>query len=167
MIPITKEVGRRGVLRSVAVAGAVAASGCTAFANWIGDKVLGHVNLFNETSSRLDGTIVIDDPDGETVLDDTFESQPSEDDADENGTDEEDGADVYEDVWTGSGTYEVSVTLADGSEVDDTSNASESVDIDDPDEQMLAVVFGSADFDRGIGFATGTKLTEFQENAGE
>lgn len=161
----TPRIRRRAVLGAAGTATLAGLAGCTAVVNWIGDKVLGDVNLFNNTADRQEGSIVVTDSGGETVLDDSFDLPPSDDengDGDSSGDDE--GASVFEDVWTGSDTYEASVTLADGFDVQGETEASASVSIDDPDESKLAVAFGADEFEDGITFATGEKLSEFREN---
>ena len=161
---------RREVLGITGSATLAGLAGCTAVVDWIGDKVLGDVNIFNETTERVAGTIVVTSSDGTDVLDTSFDAPPADED-DETGSqpDEENSStetsedtQVFEDVWDGSGTYDVRVRLADGQTVGNGSQASASVEIEDPDEEMLAVAFGASDFDACIGFATGDALSEFQ-----
>ncbi|AGB16467.1 hypothetical protein Halru_1868 [Halovivax ruber XH-70] len=158
-----------GVAGSATLAGL---AGCTALVDWIGDKVLGDVNIFNETTERVTGTIVVTDSDGTDVLDASFDAPPADEDEgddsqpDEGNTSTEASEDtqVFEDVWDGPGRYEVRVELDEDQTVGDDATASTSVEISDPDEEMLAVVLGASDFDAGIGFATGDALSEFQDN---
>lgn len=161
----TSIVNRRRLLGGIATGAAISVAGCADLANWIGDQVLGDVNVFNETAERLEGTIVVTAPSGESALDTTFDVPPGgEDDDGSTASSDDDGASVFEDVWTEAGTYDVQVALADGSEVQGESRASVSASIDDPDDEMLAVVIGASDVEKPIAFATGTELTDFQDN---
>lgn len=172
MGPRNTDFRRREVLGITGSATLTGLAGCTALVDWIGNKVLGDVNIFNETAERVTGSIVVTSSDGTDVLDTSFDAPPAdEDDETDSQTDEENGSteasedtQVFEDVWDGSGTYEVRVRLDEDQTVGNESQASVSVEIEDPDEEMLAVVFGASDFDAGIGFATGDGLSEFQDN---
>ncbi|WP_247728965.1 hypothetical protein [Halovivax limisalsi] len=158
-------VDRRRLLGGVATVAAGSVAGCSDLVNWIGDQVLGDVNVFNETTNRLDGSIVITAPSGESALDTTFDLPPGGENGDgSTASTDEDGASVFEDVWTDAGTYDVRVALADGHEVDGESAASVSATIEKPDDEMLAVVIGAADVEDPIAFATGTEMTDFQNN---
>lgn len=172
MGPRHSEFRRREVLGTAVGATLVGLAGCTALVDWIGDEVLGDVNIFNETAERVTGSIVVTGSDGTDVLDASFDAPPAdEDEGDDSQPDEGDTStetseetQVFEDVWDGPGTYEVRVQLDDDQTVGDDATASTSVEISDPDEEMLAVVLGASDFDPGIGFATGDALSEFQDN---
>lgn len=171
MGPRNTGIRRREVLGVAGGAALAGVAGCTALVDWIGDKVLGDVNIFNNTTGRITGTIVVTREDGTTVLDESFDAPPTEDDdgnnseADEGdaSTDSSDDTEVFEDVWDGSGTYEVRVRLDDDQSVQNEDAATASISIDDPDEEMLAVVLGADDVDAGVGFATGDALSEFQD----
>jgi hypothetical protein len=135
-----------------------ATAGCTAVMDFIGNRLLEQVNVFNETDRRIGGSIVVVDPDGDTALDETFDIAPS-DSGNDDGDDEQSVA-VYDDVWDGAGTYEVTVEL-DATDIDGESRASETVPIDDPDAEMVAVVLGSEEVDDPIGFRVGESLSDF------
>ncbi|WP_256392967.1 hypothetical protein [Natronoarchaeum rubrum] len=160
---------RRSFIAASGTAVLAATAGCTAVVDFIGDRLLEEVNVFNEINRPVAGSIVVTDPDGETVLDETFDIAPSDDDDSGSGGDNgsnsgEDGQGiaVYDDVWTGSGSYEVSVEL-DGTEIDGQSQASETVTINAPDEEMLAVALGSAEMDDPIDFRVGESLSDFAD----
>lgn len=144
---------RRAFLAAGGTAVLAATAGCTALVDYVGNRLLEQVNVFNEIERRVQGSIVVVDPAGETVLDETFDlaSRESED-GDSNAT--------YDDVWNDPGAYEVTLELAD-TEIEGVSRASETVTIDDPAEQMLAVALGSSEVAEPIGFRVGTSLSEF------
>jgi len=157
-------LNRRRLLAAGASAAVVGVAGCAQVANYIAELVLEDVNLFNQTSQQLTGTISVTDPAGETVLDESFEIQPetddeaeangSEDGSEANGTedtiDEESGA-TYGEVFTEAGSYTVSAALDDDSAVDGETAAERSVDVADPAEEHIVVVFGADDFDGAMG----------------
>ncbi|MFC3958765.1 hypothetical protein [Halovivax cerinus] len=167
---VQRTPSRRGVLQWLAAGATVGLAGCSAVANWIGDAVLGDVNLFNTTSDRLAGTISVVDPEGTTVLESDFDlpssdgggPEESNETGETNETSTED-AGIYTDVWTTAGSYEVSVSLADGESVSGETDGRATIDVDDTDETMLAVFFGAEDeYDEPIAFTTGTTLTDLE-----
>ncbi len=143
---------RRKLLVTSGTTGLALTAGCTAVADFIGDQLLKQVNVFNETSQPVTGSIVIVDPAGDTALDQEYDLAPS----DSENNDERSVA-VYDDVWGKTGAYEVTVELADV-EANGKSRASETVTIDDSDEQMLAIELGS----ENIGFHVGKSLSDFE-----
>lgn len=149
---------RRGVLAAAAALPITGTAGCTTVADWIADHALGEVNLFNETDDRVHGRIEILAPDDEVVLEERFELGPQTDD---DGDGEDDAVESYDDVWQASGEYDVAVELDEGFEVGGESSAEATVEIDDPDEEMLGVPFGVPEFDGGIGFAVAESWSEF------
>ena len=158
---------RRRLLIGTGAAAATATAGCTTVVNWLADMALADVNLFNETDGELAGTITVTGPDGETLLDDSFELLPSDDD-DNNGDgddneSEDDGSNLaaYSDVWTDPGEYEATVTVTDGPLAG--SEATETVTIDDTEEEMLAVPLGAEEETGDIVFRVGTDLTDFAD----
>lgn len=153
---------RRSVLAGVGTVALLGSAGCTSIADWIAGAALGDVNVFNETDAVHRGTIEIVASDNGSVLTETFELTPSQEDTEE--TEETDsGQNVvsYDDVWDGAGTYEASVTL-DDTDVQGDSEGTESISIDNPEEEMLAVVFGADAFDDGIAFTVGEEWSEFE-----
>ncbi|QCC61788.1 hypothetical protein NP511_21830 [Natrinema thermotolerans] len=153
---------RRAALAASATALLTAVAGCTTAMDFIGDRLLEQVNVFNETDRRVAGSIAVGDPAGETVLDETFDLAPSESENDNEGSasgDDEQSVAVYDDVWGDAGSYEVTVELTD-TEIDGRSRASETVTISDPDEQLLGVALGSEEVGEPIGFRVGESLSD-------
>ena len=162
---------RRSFIAASGTAVLAATAGCTAVVDFIGDRLLKEVNVFNEINRPVAGSIVVTDPDGDTALDETFDLAASDDEDEgsnsgsDNGSssgDDDQSLAVYGDVWTGSGSYEVSVEL-DGTEIDGQSQASGTVTINNPDEEMLAVALGSGEMDEPIDFRVGESLSDFAE----
>ncbi|QKY21130.1 hypothetical protein B4589_012375 [Halolamina sp. CBA1230] len=144
---------RRTVLAAGGTAILTATAGCTAAVDFLGNQLLGQVNVFNETDRQLGGSIVVVGPSDETVLDTTFDLAHAD-------SEDNDSTAVYDDVWGDAGAYEATIEL-DDAEIEGESEASETVTIDDPEEQMLAVALGSTEVDESIGFRVGTSLSEF------
>ena len=144
---------RRSFLAAGGTAVLAATAGCSSVIDSLANRLLEQVNVFNETDRRVEGSIVVVDPAGEPVLDTTFDLASRESgDGSSNAT--------YDDVWGEAGAYEATLELTD-TEIDGQSSASETVTIDDPDEQMLAVALGSSEVEEPIGFRVGTSLSEF------
>jgi hypothetical protein len=120
--------------------------------------LLGQVNVFNEIDRRLAGSVAVAGPDDESHLDETFELISSR-------TDTGDGQSfaTHDDLGDGPGAYEVTVEL-DG-EVGGESRATETVEIDTPDEQRLAVVVGFADMDDPVASRVGENFSDFVPTA--
>lgn len=141
--------------RRECVAGGVAAvtaavAGCTeGTVNWLADRVLEEVNVLNQTENSINGTVSVVDPDGETRLNEEFTAVGG-DDTDENH--------VYGDVWTESGSYEVSVTLEEP--LDGVESVSGTVSVADTDDEMLFVVLGPADSDEAVSLRVDDDLTD-------
>lgn len=84
-------------------------------------------------------------------------------DGNESGDESEQVQGVYSDVWTDSGEYDIDVELESEDAIEDTTSATETVSIDDPDEEMLVVLFGSEADDGPISFHVITALSELGE----
>lgn len=151
---------RRSVLAGVTTATLGLTAGCSQLVNAIADRALGDVNLFNETERGLEGTIDVTGPDGETLLSESFELAPQVGDEPTEGA-----SSAHEDVWQDAGDHDVSVELAEGQSVRGEASASETVTVDAPDEDMLAVAFGAPDLDAGIYVTVGERLTDFHPNS--
>lgn len=150
-------ITRRSVLTGVATVATVGTAGCAGVINSIADAALKEVNIFNETSKQISGTIDIVSPDGSSALSKAFDlTAKAKDEATEGATA------VYGHVWEATGTYEVTVELSNGTAIRGESSATKSVSIDDPDEQMLAVALGAEGEDGSIYFAVAKNFTEFQ-----
>jgi hypothetical protein len=144
--------------RFLAASGATlvaATAGCSALADFVGDQVLDEVNVFNQTDRSITGSIEVVGPGSETALDDTFDLISATPDG------EEDGSNVaaYGDVWTETGSYEVRVSF-EGTEIDGTSQASDTVTIQDTDEEMLGIALGAESEEEPIAFRVGESFTE-------
>jgi hypothetical protein len=152
-------VSRRAVLAAAGTVATTAVAGCGGVVNFVGDQFLDEVNLFNETDRRIAGSIAVAGPDDQSRLDETFELISSR-------TDTGDGQSfaAYGDVWDGAGSYEVSVEL-DETDVDGVSEAAETVEIDAPDEERLAVVIGAADLEDPLAFRVGENFADFAPTA--
>jgi len=126
--PLTR---RRLVLSGTTLATA-ALAGCTSLSEWLADRFVGDVNIFNLTDARVTGSLVLTAQDGRALLDETLDITPESGD---------EPALVYEDVWTGTGDYGVSLEL-DG--IPDTApqSVSKTVTVVDPGEEKLVVFVG-------------------------
>jgi hypothetical protein len=96
---------------------------------------------------------VVTGPAGATVLDETFEAPSTESDGDSNIV-------AYDGVWRAAGEYEISVELSD-IEIEGVSRASESVRIENTDEEMVAVSVGAGDAAEPIAIRAGESLSDF------
>lgn len=153
--PPTVRLSRRQFLAAGGATATAAVAGCTEGAiNWIAGHVLEGVNLLNMADKQMEGTIAIVGPDGETRLDESFSIAESLG----SGEADTDEAVTYGDVWAGTGSYEVSVDL-DG-ELDGVSEATETVSVDDPDDDMLMILLGSEDTEETIAFSVGDSFTD-------
>lgn len=156
-------VSRRHMIGGIAAAGAVGLSGCSSIVDWIADQILEDVNLLNTTDQERSGSIEIIDPDDETVLDESFELPEAEDDDDDDDEAEFEDQGVFADVWTTDGDYDVTVELAEGSEIDDVGSAEETVTIEDPDDDHLFVFFVDEDDEDPIQMGVADSFTDIDD----
>jgi hypothetical protein len=163
----TTNLSRRRFLAAGTATATAAIAGCARLANWIADQVLEDVNVFNETNRRVGGTIRIERPDGTAPLDESFLIDPSDADGSNESTNESDASDgdsetqglsTYADVWSESGEYTVSLEL--DAPVEGESSASETITIDNPDEEMLLVPLGAEEVDAPIEFRVGEGFSD-------
>ena len=147
---------RRQFLAASGTAVLTTVAGCSRLANFIADQILEDVNVFNETAQQRSGSIKITGPAGDTVLDDSFDLSSSESEDNDN-----DSTAVFADVWTEAGSYDATLEL--DTDIDGRSQATDTVTISDPDEEMLAVVLGAESIDEPIGFRVGEDLSGLQE----
>ncbi|MFO7833826.1 MAG: hypothetical protein R6V31_07170 [Halohasta sp.] len=143
-------IGRRRLLTAAGTAAVVGLAGCAGVANSIAELALGEVNLFNETGQQIAGSITVTDPEGSTVLDETFEIEPDSDDED-GEADETDGTESYSDVFAEAGSYTVAAELDDDSAVSGDGTIETDLDVADPEEEHIIVVFGVDDFEGEAG----------------
>lgn len=138
------ELTRRRLLAGLSTAAVVSTAGCSGAAESFLSSVLGEVTVANQTDRRLRGPVTVTDPNGETVLDESFDLRP--DAATPTETDGEPvSAARYDDVLTDAGSYTVAVQLGDDSAVEGVRETTESVSITDPDEDKVLVGLGSDD----------------------
>ncbi len=151
-------LSRRALLATGATAVLTATAGCTAVFDFVGEQFLEDVNVFNETGKRIEGSVAVTDPSRDTVLDKQFDLQPTESTEE---TESQDGGNAafYADVWADSGDYNVKVTLTDP--IEGVSEATETVTIGKPDEEMLAIPLGADNVDAPIGFRAETEFSDF------
>ena len=149
-------LSQREFLAASGTAVITAIAGCSRLANFIADQILEDVNVFNETAQQRSGSIKVTGLAGETVLDDSFDLTSSESEDDDN-----DSTAVFADVWTEAGSYDATLEL--DTDIDGRSQATDTVTITAPDEEMLAVVLGAESMDEPIGFRVGEDLSGFQD----
>ena len=124
--------------------------------NTVADAALEEVNVFNETSSALGGTLEVTAPNGTVVLDEQFDLAGKRDDEPT-----AEATVAYDGVWEGAGAYGLRVELADGDSVRGQARLDTSVTVDDPAEEMLAVAFGADGEEAGIYVAVAAEFSEF------
>jgi hypothetical protein len=146
-------LSRRRLLAASGAAILTSVTGCSAIVDAIGDQVLEEVNILNQLNRAVSGSIEVTSPAGDTVLDETFEV-PSEE------ADDESNIVAYDDVWTETGRYRVRIDLPD-TEIDGVSRATETVRIENTDEEMIAVALGTTSDDEPIAVRVGESLSDF------
>jgi hypothetical protein len=150
-------LSRRDVLGGLAVTSLAGLAGCSGLINSMADQALGDVNIFNETEKRMHGMIEITGPGNSVAFSERFKLRA------QTGEEPTDGASAaYEGVWESAGSYTVHFRLDDGLQVRGESSKSESVTIEDPDNQMLGVALGADSEPTGIAFAVSETWTGFQ-----
>ena len=133
---------RRGFLAASGTAVVAAVAGCTVISNFILNRFLDEVNVLNQSDKQVDGRIEVVDPAGDTVLDESYELAPHG----EAGDEQDSNFAAYGDVWTETGSYEVSVELT-NVEIEGVSQAGETVSVEDTDSEMLGVTLGAENGD--------------------
>jgi len=146
-------VSRRSFLAAGAAVATAAVAGCTeGTVNWFADKVFEEVNVMNGSGERVTGSITVTGPSGETRLDDAFDVATEQE---YNG---EGNSPVFEDVWAGEGSYDVTVEFDDP--VEDVTETSETVSVSDPDNEILVVAIAFDEVDETVAFRVGDSLTD-------
>jgi len=79
-------------------------TGCSAVADFVGDQILGEVNVLNQLDRNVKGSVTVVDPAGDTALAETFDVPSKEEPGEGNVAN-------YADVWGDTGDYEISVEL--------------------------------------------------------
>lgn len=122
---------RRLFLASGASAATAPLAGCTSLSEWLGDRFVGDVNLFNLTDARISGSFTLTIQD-DALLDETLDLTAESGD---------EPAAIYEDVWTEKGDYQVTLEL-DGIPETEPQRLSKTVTVVDPGEEKLVVFIG-------------------------
>ncbi|MFB6229505.1 MAG: hypothetical protein ABEH88_13330 [Halobacteriales archaeon] len=144
---------RRRFLAASGTALLTAVAGCSAVADFVGDMVLKEVNVLNQLNRKVEGSVTVTDPAGDTALDETFDVPSNDEDGEGNTA-------TYGDVWGDTGDYEISVELT-NTEIEGVSQASRMVRIDDTDEDMVAILPNSDKVDEPIAIRVGQSLSDF------
>ena len=152
-------IDRRQFLAVGAGVTSVALAGCATVADFLAGLVLEDVNVVNAADHEVAGSIDVTDPAGDLVLEEHFTLAP-EDDSDDDDVDSESQG-VYEDVFTDAGEYTVSVELDD--EVDGETEAEETVEVTDPEEEHVIVLIGTEDEDGPILVTVIEEFTDLEE----
>ncbi|MFC7072050.1 hypothetical protein ACFQJ7_04075 [Halovenus rubra] len=146
---------RRRFIAGTTTAAITAVAGCSTVVNWIADKAFKDVNIINELNRSVSGRITVTDPDRVVRLDEMFEL-PSRD----GSSNQEDGnIEFYPDIWTTTGSYEVTIALRD-TEIDGVNKSSETVTLANTDEEMLLVSLGASEVAAPIDFRVGESFTD-------
>lgn len=147
---------RRDLIATGAGILTVGLAGCTRASEFVVDRVVGDVNVFNTTGRRVTGSLSLVDPDGTTILD--AELALAADD----GGDEEPAA-LNEDTLTAAGTYRIEVAIATvGGESADAS-VRRDLAIRDPDEEMIVLFLGTAYTDEFITIRVVEDFSELED----
>jgi hypothetical protein len=142
---------RRQVLVVSGTALLTSVAGCSGIRDFTSDVALDEVNVFNMADRQIEGSIEVVDPAGDTALEKTFDLEHEQD---QNSGD----------VLGATGEYAVSVELV-NTEIDGSSQASETVSIDDTDEQRVGVVLNTNEEYEPIVIRVGTTPKDFLEVA--
>lgn len=152
-------LGRRTFLAGTASVATVGLAGCSAVVDFLADIALKDVNVFNQTEQEHSGDVSVVDPDGEVVLEDSFEVDANNsDDDDQEGTMER-----FTGVLDAEGTYEVTVDMADGDDVDGQQTAETTADVEKPGEEKLVVGLGAENADDPISVVVIESLSDLEE----
>lgn len=161
----TVSIGRRRLLAAGAGTAVAGFAGCTSALDFLGGLVLGDVNVINDTDQPRAGSILVTDADGETVLEESFDLEPSSsnDDGDQSETNEPDSSGgMYDDVLTGSGEYTVSVEMESGDEIGGKASAEGTVEVTDPENEHVVVGLGVGDSGERIEFVVIEELSDLE-----
>jgi len=149
--PATSVTRRRAI--TIGASAAIASTaGCTAALDAIGNQIFEEVNLLNQLNHEVSGTVRIVDPNGNTVLDTSFDVPSTEADGESNVV-------AYADVWATSGEYQVDFELAD-TKIAGTSQLDRPFTIMDPGEELLAISIGSSDEAEPIALRVGESFSD-------
>lgn len=142
------DTSRRRFLAGVSTAAVGAVAGCSALRNSSGGSDIGETTVVNQTTTRIAGSISVSGPDGETVLDETFDLRPAQSGVNDTTTPGGDTGTLmtaYEDVFVGTGAYGVSVRLDEGFAVNGVREAETDAEVADTEEEGIVVLLGAVD----------------------
>jgi hypothetical protein len=142
---------RRELLALSGAALLTSVAGCSAIREFTSDVALEEVNVFNMADRRIEGSIEVVGPAGDTALEETFDLEHEQD---QNSGD----------VLGATGEYAVSVELT-NTEIEGISEANTTVSIDDTEEQRIGVVFNTSEEYDPIVIRVGTTPKDFLEVA--
>jgi len=128
-------------------------AGCSTIVDFVGNQVLEDVNVLNQLNREVSGSVEVVGPGGDTVLDETFDAPSREAEGESNVV-------AYDNVWKGTGEYQINVELTD-IEIEGVSQVNEAVTIENTDEEMVAVAIGSGEEDEPIAVRVGESLSDF------
>lgn len=110
-----------------------ALAGCTRVSEFIVERTVGEVNVFNTSGRRLTGGISLVDPAGAAVLDERF-TLPSGDDGD--------GGAIYDDVLTTRGEYQLTLRIETTERLDSEGTITQRLGIRNPSDEHVVVFLG-------------------------
>ena len=148
----SESVTRRRALAIGASAAVASTAGCATVLDAIGNQVFEEVNLLNQLNQAVSGSVEIVDPDGETVLDTSFDVPSTESGGESNIV-------AYADVWTTTGEYQVDLKLSDA-EIAGTSRLNQRFSITNTEEEIVAISIGSTDETEPIALRVGESFSD-------
>jgi hypothetical protein len=140
---------RRQVLVVGGTALLTAVAGCSELRDLTSDLALEEVNVFNMADQRLEGSVTVVDPGGDTVLERTFDLEHEQD---------QNSGDVVGDA----GEYAVNVELT-NTGIRGSSEARTTMSIDDTAEERVGIVFNTNEEYDPIVIRVGTTPKDFLE----
>jgi len=146
-------VTRRQALAIGASAAVASTAGCSTVLDAVGNRIFEQVNLFNQLNQEVSGSIEVVDPDGETVLDTSFDVPSTESDGESNIV-------AYADVWTTTGEYHVDLELAD---IAGNSGLNQQFSITSIEEEIVAISIGSSEESEPIALRVGESFSDLAQ----
>lgn len=140
--------------RAIAIGASVAVAstaGCSTVLDAIGNQIFEEINLLNQLNQEVSGSIEVVDPNGEAVLDTSFDVPSTESGGESNIV-------AYADVWTTSGEYQVDLKLAD-TVIAGTSQLNRRFSITSTEEELVAISIGSSDENEPIALRVGESFS--------
>ncbi|MFB6175678.1 MAG: hypothetical protein ABEI99_00775 [Halobaculum sp.] len=153
------EIGRRRLLAGGGLLATTALAGCSTIAELIVSQALQDVNVINSTEGRVRGTVTVTDPQGETVLNESFDLAPQKRSTDSTTTQndlESQGVAQYDDVFNTSGPHTVAVSLSEETPIRGETSARREVPVPEGNQNVV-VTLGSDEEPIAITTAQGTE----------